>query len=274
MSAGVQRTAEWVEREYGQEKWPAVEAAIREEIAREPEPAGLARVHARVVRRQYGRDPLERVGAVFEGREVQVPPGVSIAAVSQLLRDVVLDRCTPETDLVVELGSGWGWHVVATWLGGGPRDALYVGAEYTEAGRRCADLLASLEPGLRFRSLAFDYNEPDLSDVAGAREAVVFTGHSIEQIPYVRPALFDAILSLAPRVTCVHLESAGWQLDGRDSPCSSREYAERHDYSRNLVEQVRQQEAAGRLVVDAALPNVVGVNPRNATTVSVWRSAS
>jgi hypothetical protein len=273
MSATVARTAQWVEREYGDEKWPAVMATIHAEIAAEPAAADLGRVHARVVRSQYGPDALECLPATFDGHEARVPRGVSVGAVAQLLRDAVLDRCTSGTNLVVELGSGWGWHVIAAWLGGGPRDALYVGAEYTEAGRRCAHLLASLEPSLRFRSLPFDYNEPDLSAVAGAREAVVFTGHSIEQIPYVKPALFEAILSLAPRVTCVHLEPVGWQLEGAEAACSSRVYAERHDYSRNLVEQLRLQEAAGRIELEAVLPNVVGVNARNATTLIAWRSA-
>lgn len=273
MSAAA-RTREHVEREYGEEKWPAVERLIADQIAAEGgAAAGLARVHARVVRSYaYPGDGLADHQAVLEGRATTLPRSLAFGALGAMIADTVLDACTAETDLVVELGSGWGWHVLAAWLAGGPREALYVGAELTEAGRRAADRLAALDPALRFRSVAFDYDAPDLSALGRARHAVVFTGHSIEQVPWLGGAAVEAIAGVAESVRCLHFEPVGWQLGRDDRQGTSRDYAERHDYNRNLVPVLREAQAAGRLRIDTIRPELMGVNPRNATTLIAWSS--
>jgi hypothetical protein len=186
--------------------------------------------------------------------------------------DAVADACTDETDLVLELGPGWGWAVLSVWMTGGPRRALYVAAEYTEAGRRAAAKLAELDPRLDFRALPFDYHEPRLDGLGAREHAVVFSAHSIEQIPEVKPKLFEAIRGVAERVSCIHFEPVGWQLPGYAGEGSSSAYADQHDYNRNLVECLRAEAAAGRLVIDAVTPDVFGINPANSTTVIRWHS--
>jgi hypothetical protein len=261
-----------VEREYNEEKWPAVGRLVEEAVAAEPD-AGLARVLAKVVRASLTDDAfVTPSGAVFAGTRLDVPLSVSYGAVKRLVTDTVIAACTERTELVVELGSGPGWALLGAWLEGAPRDALYVGAEYTAAGRAVADRLAALDPRLRFRSLPFDYHRPDLSELGRVEEAVVFTAHSLEQIPYVDPELFAAVRGLAERVRCVHFEPVGWQLGEDTGSGTSREYAEEHDYSRDLVERLRAEEAAGRIAIDTILPEVVGVNPANSTTVIGWHS--
>ncbi|MDP2710635.1 MAG: hypothetical protein Q8O56_05405 [Solirubrobacteraceae bacterium] len=267
------RTRERVEREYGEQKWPAVQRLVEREIEAEGTAAGLARIHARVVRAYaHPGDGLEPHDAILEGAPLTLPRSLAFGALQAMAVEAVLDACTPQTDLVVELGSGWGWHILGTWLAGGPRDALYVGAELTEAGRQTAARLAGLDPELRFRSLEFDYEAPSLAALGRAREAVVFTGHSIEQLPELSPAVIDAIADLAETVTCLHFEPVGWQVGGHARQGSSREYAEQHGYNRNLVALVRDAERAGRLRIDAVRPELMGVNPRNATTLVAWHS--
>jgi hypothetical protein len=272
-TAPVRRTREWVEREYGREKWPAIERVIEAEARAEPD-AGLARILGRVARSQWrAGDPL--AARLFAGGSAQVrlPASGAHAAEQGVVLDVVAHACTATTDLIVELGAGWAWHLLALWATGGPRRARYVAAEYTVAGRRAAVRLAALDPRLRFSAVPFDYHAPRL-DGGGARHAVVFSVNSVEQIPYVQPAVFAAIRGLAPSVTCIHFEPVGWQLGGQAATGSSAAYAERHDYNRNLVAAVRAEAAAGRLVLDAIVPDVFGVNPRNATTVVRWRAGA
>lgn len=134
-----------------------------------------------------------------------------------LVREFVLSECTSTTDLVVELGAGWAWHLLSIWVHGGPATATYVAAEYTDAGRSAASRPAALDPTLDFRAVLFDYNEPALSGLPDARHAVVFTLHSVEQIPQVPPALFEAVRALADQVTCIPLR-AGWLAGGRPEP--------------------------------------------------------
>lgn len=269
--APVRRTREWIEREYGQEKWPAIERIIEQECSEEPD-AGLSRLLGRVASSQWRHgDPLA-VRRFAAGRgAVDLPLAGAYGAAQGIMLDVVADACTARTDLIAELGAGWGWHILTLWATGGPRHASYVAAEYTAAGRRAAARLAGLDPRLRFRAVPFDYNAPRL-DGGGARHAVVFSVHSIEQMPYVKPAVFDAIRGLAPQVTCVHFEPVGWQAGGHDRAGSSAAYAEHHDYNRNLVAAIRAEAGAGRLRLDAIVPDLFGVNASNATTVIRWRS--
>jgi hypothetical protein len=262
----VERNYEWVEREYGREKWPAVLDQL--ESSQEPAPS---RALAAVTRTEFGsRDPLEIVDCVVDGAPARMPLSAAVAAQQALIVETVVGHCRPDTGLVVELGSGWGRNLGRIWLEGGPSDAEYVGAEYTAAGRAAAERVGDLIDGLDLRTLPFDYHSPDLS--AARRDdghALVFSAHSVEQIPQLPEAVIEEIVALAPRVTCVHLEPVGWQLDsGRQG--SSAGYADEHDYNRNLVSVLRAAEADGRIAIQTALPDVVGVNPRNSTSVIVW----
>ena len=270
---GLKRDAAHVEREYNQEKWPSVRREIEAAVAREGEGPQLSRVLSSVARTQwFGEASLAEHEHIFGGREATVPTAVAFGGQSALVREHVLASCLQDTDLIIELGAGWSWHLFSAWVGGGPRSAVYVAAEYTESGRRASAQLADLDPALDFRAIEFDYREPTFDSLDRGRHAVLFTQHSIEQVAQVPESLFDAIRSVADRVSCIHFEPVGWQAEQRDRTGSSRSYAEQHDYNRNLVDALRKQEAAGLLEIDELSPEVVGVNPRNATTVARWHA--
>jgi hypothetical protein len=266
----VVRDAHWIEREYGREKWPAIESLVEEVAAREDDPFRLVSEVAR--RERYPDGPLEPVEAVFGGGKAEVPASVVRGGYQALIVDTALDHCSADTDLVVELGSGWGRNLFLAWFAGGPRSARYVAAEYTEAGRRVAARLGALAPGLDLASIPFDYHAPDLELVSTGRRALVFTAHSIEQIARLPDAVVDQIRGLADEVTCVHFEPVGWQFRERELEGSSERYAAEHDYSANLAPLLRRRAQAGELELLAAIPEAVGINPANATTVVVWRS--
>jgi hypothetical protein len=211
---------------------------------------------------------------VFGATRTEVPAAVARGGYQALVVDTVLDRCEAGTDLVVELGSGWGRNLLLAWLLGGPRSARYVAAEYTAAGRRVAKRLAAFDGDLDLVAIPFDYRAPDLSSVARARHAVVFTAHSVEQVAVLPAALVDCVRGLAERVSCLHFEPVGWQFAATEMEGSSRSYAERHDYSANLAALLRNRAEAGEITLEPPVLEAVGVNPANATTVVAWRSAS
>jgi hypothetical protein len=268
----MRRTREQVEREYGEQKWPAMERLIDAEKRAEPD-AGLARVLGRVARSQWQSDePLGTRPFVVGGETAQMPLSGSYGAAQGIVLDLVKHACGDSTDLIMELGSGWGWHILSAWATGGPRRATYVGAEYTEAGRRASMSIAELDDKLDFVALPFDYHEPAFEGLGEREHAVVFTAHSIEQIPEVKPALFQAVRGVARRVTCLHFEPVGWQVPGYSGQGSSRAYADGHDYTRNLIDSIRAEADAGRLVLDTVVPDVFGINAKNSTTIVAWRS--
>jgi hypothetical protein len=268
----VRRDHAWVDREYGTEKWPL----IRDALAAAPDDLA-ARVLATVHRGQWpGVAPLALREAVIDGRRVQMPHQALLGAFSGLVVGAVLQACRPDTGLVVELGSGWGRNLAQIWLEGGPATADYVAAEYTAAGREATERLADRLPDQRLSTVAFDYHAPDL---AGLRRedghAVVFSVHSLEQIPHVAPALVDEVAALAPAVTVIHVEPVGWQLPGADGrEGTSAEHAAHNDYNRDLIEVLRTAEAAGTITIETTLPEVVGINPANASSVVVWSTGA
>ncbi len=266
------RRREGVEREYGEEKWPAVARQIATEIAAEPD-AGLARIRARVSRAQrLAPDFFATHRYVIDGQEIQTSLSAAVGAVRGIVLGSIAEACRHETDLIVELGSGWGNALLSAWTSGGPRHALYVAAEYTEAGRDAASRLAALDPSLEFRALEFDYHEPDLSGLGAREHAVLFSSHSIEQIPKVSPALFDAMRSVAARVTCVHFEPVGFQVADYEGTASTREYALEQDYNVNLMGALEAEAEAGRIEIDFVRTDVFGLNPDNPTTIVRWQA--
>jgi len=268
----VTRSTEWVEREYGDEKWPAIEGAIAEVCAAEGSAPDPARVVAQVARAEMGVLPAES-DMIVNGHPERLSLSLATGAYQSLVVETVLSHCTPETDLVVELGSGWGRNLMCLWLAGGPAGARYVAAEFTETGRRASAQLAALTPAMSFAALPFDYRAPDLTALAPGRTAVVFTAHSIEQVSELPDVLIEAIAGTAASITCVHFEPVGWQID--DSLAgSSREYARHHDYNLNLVELLGRHADARTISVDGIQAEHIGLNPDNATSVVTWSSAA
>jgi hypothetical protein len=268
----VRRDDSWIQREYGAEKWPRVERLIEDTLAEEPD-AGLARALRAVARENWdAASPFVMGETVFDGSLVKTPRSAAFGASQGMICDVLHHACVPETGLVVELGAGWAWHLLTFWLSTGPRNATYVAAEYTDAGRRAGTRLAGLDQRLAFQAIPFDYHNPSLAGLGDAEHAVVFSHHSIEQIPRITPAAIDAMRGVAPRVTGVHFEPVGWQVHGGERTGTSAEYADRHDYNRNLVEVLQGEAAAGRITIDHMADEIIGVAPYNATTIIVWHA--
>ena len=216
----VVRDAQWIEREYGREKWPAIERLVEEVAAQEDDFVRLVYEVAR--RERYPDGPLEPVEAVFGGGSAEVPASVVRGGYQALIVDTVLEHCSADTDLVVELGSGWGRNLFLAWFAGGPQSARYVAAEYTEAGRRVAARLAELAPGLDLASIPFDYRAPDLELVRPGQTGSRVHRPQHRADRYASPnTVVDQIRGLADEVTCVHFEPVGWQFRERELEGSS-----------------------------------------------------
>lgn len=263
---GVTRDAAWVQREYGREKWPAIAAIVEEILAAEAAPTLSRVVH------------LADAAEIRAARSAVDPAGDRGVLSLDLTRQVVVDAALAaarDADLIIEVGSGWGCNVLRCWLAGGPAGALYCAAELTEAGRGVADRLAALEPALSFRSLPVHLGRCDLSAVAGVRRAVVFTCHSIEQVPNLPAATILEMASLADEVVGIHLEPVGWQEGRGPSPDAARRYAERNDYNRDLVHMLRSLHERRAIAIESlSVPALPWANPASAGCLIRWSARS
>lgn len=261
------RSAQWIEREYGREKWPAVLAQINAELA-----AGetdLSRILIAVKRREVALADDHELPVVVAGRALCLPRSFALHGGLGLILEKLV-ALAAGADAIIELGSGWGFNLFHLWLNGGPRAARYFALEYTQAGRQCTERLSGLQPKLDITAMPFDYYAVNLDELGRFSGRVfVFSCFSIDQIPHLPSAIFLSLRRLADRVDGLHFEPAGWQMEGG---CigSSQVYADRHDYNRNLWPLLNELQEDGLLRIEACNPNLFGQNPENTAAMLRW----
>jgi hypothetical protein len=265
--SGVTRDTAWVEREYGREKWPAVDAILDDVLARLGQRASMPRALAevdRAARRAARPSPALSEAELAAG-----------AAVVRSLAVESLVGAADGADLVIELGAGWGYNVLQAAVAGGPLDALYVAAELTPAGRRVAERLAALPGAPRFLALPYDHRRAQLGGLPPARRAAVLTCHSVEQVPALPEETIGRVAAIADEVVCVHLEPVGWQEGLGPAPLVAREYAERNDYNRDLLPVLRRLAARGAIRLEhVEVPRVAWLKPQSAGCLVRWRAGA
>jgi hypothetical protein len=267
----VVRSAEWIDREYGREKWPAVLSRIDAELA-----AGetdLARVLSAVKRWESALTDDRDLSVVVAGCALRLPRSFALHGGLGLILEKLV-ALAAGAEAIIELGSGWGFNLFHLWLNGGPRAARYFALEYTEAGRQCTQRLAGLQRNLDITVMPFDYYSVNLDPLGRFSGRVfVFSCFSIDQIPQLPPEIFLALRTLANRVDGIHFEPAGWQMEGG---ClgSSQAYADKHDYNRNLWPLLKKLQDDGLLRIEACCPNLFGQNAENSAAMLSWSMGS
>jgi hypothetical protein len=214
---------------------------------------------------------LEPQAGMALGERVMLPRAAMTGARRDLIQRILLDACTAETAMVVELGSGGGMNLLNLHLWGGPR-VPYHALEPTESGRACTEVLAALDPGLDLTTAPFDFEQPPYDALPRAdAHVLVFTVHSIEQVTELPREAITGLFGVGASVTGVHFEPVGWQVvDEPDQ--ASLEYAERQRYNRNLWPLLRELEAGGELTIDTVVPDLFGDKYKNPGTLIVWHT--
>lgn len=254
-----------------QRVWGDVLALLKQQTA-----AGersLARV-LRSTEATWRRMDASPADGIAYGRPVRMPRSSLYAAKQALLVRAVAAECRADTGLVVELGSGWGQNLADLYLAGGPGNAAYRGLELTPTGRACTGLLAGLDSDIDLVALPFDYRVPDYDALPrGNRHVVVFSYHSIEQIPQLREDVITGLLDLGATVSGVHFEPVGWQIDGHLPELgATEEYARRQDYNLNFLALLGNLRDRGVIEISAIVPDIIHFKPFNASTLVVWHA--
>jgi len=206
----------------------------------------------------------------FHGEALTLPAYTDIKGiVAGWIIDLVDDNC----DAIVELGAGFGRNLFNVHLGGGPRGIPYFSGEYAESGRELAELLAALDPQLDLRAVAFDHSDADFEFLAGFEQPLVFTCHSIEQVHMLPADYFAKLAAAAPRVTCIHFEPFGFQID-TDNPFSKqqREMFTDRKWNQNFVPLLQQAANDGTIQVSHIYKDMIPNEAPSPTSVALWRN--
>ena len=276
MKAG-HRDRAWIEREYNREKYPRVLAAIRETLTSGER--DLARILGQVCFHERGSMTLSmHKEVVCGGHVIQAPVLFAAGGVSSFVVEALAEACSPETDMVIELGAGWGRNLFQLHLSGRISAGTQLRAlEFAETARVAGTLIASAIPSVPFEAIAYDYHAPDYNMIPlSDAPTLVATIHSVEQIPALSADVILKLLKRRPRLRGIHIEPVSFQIPvdrrGLRGALTSADYAATHDYNRNLWRLLSALEARGLIKIDDVVPDVIGLNPSNPSTLICWHS--
>ncbi len=257
--------------EYNINKWPLVIDLLKKQ--KENEDNNLTRALNKINKEFRNKSTKNFTDIIFNKQKVELSVDFSISGNQSFICKKIIDKCNDKTEAIIEIGSGYGRNLFWTWLYGAPKNIKFFGLEFTESGRIAADTLASMEKGINYKSLSFNYYKPNFDFLSSIKGHVIFvTVHSIEQIPKLDIEFFKKIIELKNNVDCIHFEPIGWQIKpNKFKRGSSKQYAKMNDYNTNLFPLIQELQEKKLISIQEILPNFICINPKNGTSVLSWR---
>lgn len=207
----------------------------------------------------------------FNGNIIILPKHTSYDFTT-LLIDLI--DATGPYDAIIELGCGYGGNLFEIFYGGGPREAKYIGGEFTKSGVEIAQKLAKKAPKMKTEFFHFNHLEPKLPFKKPFKRAFVFTCHSIEQVMQINENWFDEVVKAGEFVRGAHLEPFGFQLKN-SGPLSDmhKDFIIQNSWNINFVEVLRQA-VERKIVKDEQIFLEMGVTPdTNVGSLAFWSKA-
>ena len=189
-----------------------------------------------------------------------------------LLIDLI--DATGPYDAIIELGCGYGRNLFEIFYGGGPRDAKYIGGEFTKSGVEIAQKLAKKAPKMKTEFFHFNHLEPKLPFKKPFKRAFVFTCHSIEQVMQINENWFDEVVKVGEFVRGAHIEPFGFQLKN-SGPLSDmhKDSMIQNSWNINFAEVLRQA-VERKIIKDEQIFLEMGVTPDvNVGSLAFWSKA-
>lgn len=189
-----------------------------------------------------------------------------------LLIDLI--DATGPYDAIIELGCGYGRNLFEIFYGGGPRDAKYIGGEFTKSGVEIAQKLAKKASKMKTEFFHFNHLEPKLPFKKPFKRAFVFTCHSIEQVMQINENWFDEVVKAGEFVRGAHLEPFGFQLKN-SGPLSDmhKDFMIQNSWNINFAEVLRQA-LERKIIKDEQIFLEMGVTPDvNVGSLAFWSKA-
>jgi hypothetical protein len=183
------------------------------------------------------------------------------------------------------------------WNTAFPAYAIF-GGEISDTGFEGAHRIAALEPQRTpITFLRFNYLQPAFPFLAGMRNVLFFTIHSIEQVKNIGATVFERMLEAAASVQCFHAEPVVWHFNDAVMAQLNRPGAEErlratqpkiaihgrvdelysaaapwmNGWNRDLVHQLTRLADAGRIRIEFIDKFAAGDDPYNPSTFIQWR---
>lgn len=207
----------------------------------------------------------------FNGNIIILPKHTSYNFTT-LLIDLI--DATGPYDAIIELGCGYGRNLFEIFYGGGPREAKYIGGEFTKSGIEIAQKLAKKASKMKTEFFHFNHLEPKLPFKKPFKRAFVFTCHSIEQVMQINENWFDEVVKAGEFVRGAHIEPFGFQLKN-SGPLSDmhKDFMIQNSWNINFAEVLRQA-LERKIIKDEQIFLEMGVTPDvNVGSLAFWSKA-
>ncbi len=217
-----------------------------------------------------GGRPMMRDSS-FRGNGCLVPR-FSDPGYPALLADL-MEHCGP-FDAVVEIGSGWGRNLFdifyhSAWPG------PYFGGELTSGGRQLATRLSPLAGGMEVSFHAYDHTQPDLSFIGARQNVLVYSVHSLEQVAMLGDDFFDRLCSFAPKMTGVHIEPFGFQIE-QPGPLTQQHAVVNRErgWNQDFAKTLHSAQDRGIVQIDSIAAEIfLSSDITNPSSFAMWTSA-
>jgi hypothetical protein len=117
-----------------------------------------------------------------------------------------------------------------------------------------------------------------LKELHPTKKTVVFSVHSIEQIPFLPDNYFDELLKIPGLSKGIHFEPVGWQINNEQKESSlDKEFKDtvvnKSHYNQNFYDLISSAEKKGLINILEVRKNIMGQNTVNPTTIMTWEPA-
>jgi len=253
------RDIQKVDKEYDKEEYLRCLNFVQERKGATPE-------DVRTFEFRLPRKPL----CVSQKNELFVLPAEHLLAVDNAMLAQILGPFMADVHTVVELGCGYGYNL---WeLRRQFPDKRFVGGEYSANAVRLAGLLYATHPNITVESFNYYDDAYSLLERCPADgKTLVFTRHSIEQLPSAKKFLTSLSQYFDRIAAVVHMEVAYENYGNGLLDLLRKRYVVANDYNRDLVGLLQNHPDIAVLRNEA---DVYGVSPLNPSSVIAWKPRS
>jgi hypothetical protein len=258
LSLILDKTAESMLREYGQDKWGVLLEKLKA--------AGSVTV-ADADRLSVGEN---KTAAFYADGELYVADTQTIqSAYFELIR-TELQPSLEQFGHLVELGAGYGALLFKLAALPGLEKVGYTAGEYTDTGVACIDLLAAGR-SLKLETGYCDLSDLDLKTFAIPEQAVFMTCWTMAYLKGFSRVTLDEIICHKPAVV-IHIEPIyeHWSDDSLLQMLWKR-YFQLNDYNQSMLTVLKGYEADGLIEILEERRNLFGNNPLAPVSIVKWK---
>jgi hypothetical protein len=172
----------------------------------------------------------------------------------------LLSQINNSTDLIIEIGGGWGRNIFALYMNLSKNypNINFIMGEVSGSGQGVCSIIIK-NYNLPIISTYFNYydwkNTINIIRYKNFKNVCVFSNHSIEQIPHLEYQMFEDFLSLdVESLKFTHIEPVGFQLKGGNS-----KYTGKQVYNQNLIPILFNLKNKNKIKITESLPDYFSI---------------